>query len=851
MTTHESPIQPQLTPVGEKLLPAKCKAGMLAYCPTMDLIAVVTEDDELRVFRLNGQRVFGGSFKGDPYLDEDDGGGEIRGLHWKNNGHLLAVACADATIRVLSAYSGKTVHHYPAYQPLSGTPGEPKVADDDPDSCRVKATTCLGWGVNFTDSKAAQRHLLDAAGQLSVEDLLSLDDVQPSKAAALLKADLPRELALLDMESSLPKLSTLPSTGGDDDVFSSRASIDAIFHPTTKNTSDAVDVLLVGFEDGTVHLRIFDCFEIGSFQIAGSLGSDSSQCTILQHASHPLSSTHALVATTSDSSSLHLVTLDLRFITRSGRYLSLLAHKTTQLQNLLRYIGQVQRQIELEWKNAQELPARYMRSVNQDLEEKCHCDFVTAAYHLVVTGDCFEPLREFLVDIVGERGHKRWEKAVMTGYENVRRLTHECLLPALERCEVLLSRLIGLSKFQKLSEVLGLETSDLNAIVETLDCLHLLAHHIIINANEELAQFHSFSKWLRHQIDMLSAEPMSQTLEELMEKTDLVEYPRTLKYIRGALTKSSLRQFIQQLPMMGFPRPPPAASDDKWVPTGQDRSFYDTFKKLLEQSQTADDTNPVELPKINNLTKRLGLQFEKVFGQIALTQRRGILHRSPLTLHSDCDRSVLAITMRCEEIDNQSRCVVYIGTRSMMTSKHQLYIYRVVLDSENGVSSTRQTCVGAINLQGGAIHQVQFVDNDDTIMVLWSNEGGSTYLLNFPFQPPSATKVEMEYDSCPFLIDFHEISGDLSSSPGPVTMATAVDILSPDSAFAGLVKHRFGGKAQPVQIDVNGRPGRRAICVLYGEGLRYEVLDLDAEMGDDADDDDDHDGDEEEAEVEE
>ncbi|PIG89857.1 anaphase-promoting complex component Cut20/Apc4 [Aspergillus arachidicola] len=367
--------EPQLTPVAENSLPAKCKATTLKYCPTMDLISLVTEDDELRVFRLNGQKVFGGLFKGDPYLDEDDGGGEIRKLMWKNNGHLLAVACADNTIRIISAYSGKIVHHYTAYEGQSGADRSVKV-------------TCLGWGVNFTDSKVAQQQLKDAAGQISVEDLLSS-----------------MELALLDIESSLPKLSTLPATGSDDDVFSSRASIDAIFHSAGRNTNDAVDVLLVGFDDGTVHLRIFDCFEIGSFQVGSSVG-PSSSCRILQHASHPLSSTHALLASSHNDDSpdsLHLLTLDLRFITRSGKYLSLLAHKTTQLQNLLRYINQVQRQVELEWKNAQELPARYMRSINEDLQEKCHCDFVTAAYHLVVTGDCFEPMKEFLVDIVGER----------------------------------------------------------------------------------------------------------------------------------------------------------------------------------------------------------------------------------------------------------------------------------------------------------------------------------------------------------------------------------------------------------------------------------------------------------------
>jgi anaphase-promoting complex subunit 4 len=292
------------------------------------------------------------------------------------------------------------VHHYPAFQP--------KEEVSDSSQKPIPKPTCVGWGINFTDSRAARRHLLDFAGQVSIEDLLT-PSTYPSKAAGILKADLPRELALLDIESSLPKLSTLPATGGEDDVFSSRASIDAIFH-STRDTSDSVDVLSVGFDDGTVHLRIFNCFEIGSFPVGSSPGLPES-CRILRHASHPLSSTHALLASPMKGNargSLDLVTMDLRFITKSGRYLSLLASKTTQLQNLLRYIGQVQKQIELEWKNAQELPARFLRSVNEDLQEKCQCDFITAIYHLVVTGHCFEPMKEFLVDIVGERVCERW-----------------------------------------------------------------------------------------------------------------------------------------------------------------------------------------------------------------------------------------------------------------------------------------------------------------------------------------------------------------------------------------------------------------------------------------------------------
>lgn len=231
-------------------------------------------------------------------------------------------------------------------------------------------------------------------------------------------------------------------------------------------------------------------------------------------------------------------------------------------------------------------------------------------------------------------------------------MTHECLLPALERSQVLLSRLVGLSKFHKLTDVLGLDTSKLNAIVETLDCLHLLAHRIINHASEELDQFSAFSRWLRHEILILSSEPLSQTWDELLEKRDLFDVPPTVKYITGALRKSVLRNFIRQLPMIGVPHVPTPVTD-KWLPDGHDRSFYDTFKALLSQQKQVQaeggDGTSVDAPKLNDLTRRLGIQFEKVFAEIALTQRRGILHRSPITLHKDCDQDVLDLKI-CYEV---------------------------------------------------------------------------------------------------------------------------------------------------------------------------------------------------------
>ncbi|OJD22627.1 hypothetical protein ACJ73_06023 [Blastomyces percursus] len=814
----DSPHLPQLASVAEKTLTSKCKPGSMAYCPTMDLVAVTSVDERVDVFRLNGQRVFGGVY-GEG--GRGGGGGEVRRIKWKGSGHLLAVVCSDNIIRILSAYSGKTVHQLPcgpsvasfsiASAPTSSSPVGP-----------ASSVSCLGWGMNFTDGRSALKNLQDAEGRLTVDDLLSTE-MQLSKIAQL-KADLPRELAMLDMERSLPKLSTLPSTGNDDDVFGSRASIDSIFHATNKSTGDFVDVLLAGFDDGTIHVRIFDCFDVGSFHVGSSLGG-STASKILLHASHPISSTHSLLFSTENG--LRLVTLDLRFITKSGRYLALLASKITQLQNLLRYIKQVQAQIQLEWKNAQDLPGRYIRCVTEDLQDKCTCDFVTAAFHLLVTGDCFQPLKEFLVDVLGDRGHKRWEKAVTSGYEALRRLTHECLLPALERCGVLLSRLIGLSKFHKLSPILGLETTDLENCQDTVDCLNLLSHKVLIHSSRELREFAAFAKWLKHEVDLQAADPLSATYEELTESSDSLDHGQILRYIQGAMTRSALQDFIHPVPAQSPP--------NRWEPAGLDSSFYETYKKLLQQ-QDKKGSDQIDMPLLGDLTSRLGLQSEKVFKRIAETQRRGILHRSPLSLGPDCDAGVVDMTMNFGPFEDSAYPSVYIASKSK-SSQWIFYIYRVVINTINGVSSTKATLLATIDLQRGNISEIKFVE-DGTLMLLLSEE--NTYLISFPYTTNSNATIHPNYVRVDE--DGPGISAT-SDSVVPAEQLTHLDLANPEH-HAEFVRHTFIQQEgmEPVELQVNGRKGRRVVCVLYADGLRYTVFDIDSSEGGEEEEDGDGDG---------
>lgn len=160
----------------------------------------------------------------------------------------------------------------------------------------------------------------------------------------------------------------------------------------------------MGFEDGTIHISIYDFFEIGSFNLQQA-SRGFQDCKPILHCSHSLSTTHSLLTLNSreGQDELNFVPLDLRLLSNAGRYLSLLASKSNQLHNVLRYIHQVQRQMYTDFKASQDLPGRFVGNIEETLRENSDCNWMQAAYHLAVTGHCIPEVKEWLVDQLGER----------------------------------------------------------------------------------------------------------------------------------------------------------------------------------------------------------------------------------------------------------------------------------------------------------------------------------------------------------------------------------------------------------------------------------------------------------------
>lgn len=200
-------------------------------------------------------------------------------------------------------------------------------------------------------------------------------------------------------------------TSEDATVFTLRSGIEFLFRTPKRDTYNQVNVMIVGTSDGKLQLSIYDSFIIGTFPrpTLDTVPSDPSHTapSMIHHASHPQVSTHALVFAEKqdEPQELHLVPMDLPFLSFSPINLSLLSSKLTTLQALLRYLKQISLHMQVEWKNARELPARFIRSVQGDLEgmEKGPRDIVSALFHTAMTGHAYPVVHEWLVDSLAER----------------------------------------------------------------------------------------------------------------------------------------------------------------------------------------------------------------------------------------------------------------------------------------------------------------------------------------------------------------------------------------------------------------------------------------------------------------
>lgn len=158
-------------------------------------------------------------------------------------------------------------------------------------------------------------------------------------------------------------------------------------------------------------------------------------------------------------------------------------------------------------------------------------------------------------------------------------------------------------------------------------------------------------------------------------------------------------------------------------------------------------------------------------------------------------------------------------------------LLRIVLHIENGISSTGDADVAYLSLGSGEIRDVKFVD-DDFILVLWHGEGkyasyiaiGATLTLAADF----STLLSIPYNKSAGrlgCLSYRNYAQTLKEQ-GLFNRIPAFATPSKES-IDSYVRYSFpSGPFSPYRIEVNGRKGRRVVCVLSQDEAQYKVLDL-------------------------
>ena len=546
---------PLLLQQAEKILLHPIHPHLIAYCPTMDLVAVVTTEENLDVYRINGQRAFGLKRKSD--------GLTVDAIKWEFNGKSIAVSWSDGKTDLVSSETGKV-----GLKDLDLPQEASRDGFGGSLSGRVK---CIGWGLNFIDVEAVKSRAKKSARgfDLSTEDWDASKDGadvedflqrQPHIHALNCAPDLPDQLAVMDVETLLLKLPAIPLppalpfmrvSQADSDAFSSQAEVDSLIHSHHLKDYNSVDMFIRCSERGTVHPSIYDPLETVTVSLPSAWNIES---TPLLHANHPYGCSHGLLMQTSTTNSqtrnIAFVPFTLNFIPSAGIYLHLIASKTSQLQNLLLYITQCLQRTRTFFKHATDLPSKFMLNISETLEEKGQGDLTTNLFHLACTGACPPLIREWLVDELAEQGHKRWDNTVTTSLTTLQALVHENLIPALDRTATVISRLRGLAVYHDTDWIFSSPATEFTSLLETLKNIRLLAHTVLLYVADEKRQFAAFSRWLRFIIDFEATEPDSQSRVEMEGRDSGVDISLVLEYVRHGLQLSSLQPYLMPAAML-------------------------------------------------------------------------------------------------------------------------------------------------------------------------------------------------------------------------------------------------------------------------------------------------------------
>ncbi|CAO3647009.1 unnamed protein product [Mucor hiemalis] len=471
----------------EKLLVDE--VSIISWCPTANLVLLVSPEGAMSLFR--NENVVNKMWSLDPLSTS-----KLNVVTWKPNGKEFVVGYEDGVV-----YKVDITYHDPRTSKC--WPPDPSENSEMPNS-----VTALVW-INYEYRKKP----LDIRGF---------------------------DIDAFDIESALPVLSEEPP---EEPVSHLPPRLrKKVQLPTKPLVSNELQTLLfIGNSNGDVHIILNGIYPIGSINInMENEDSNIMNITVQQNISSLLLLTRSKIE---NDDELMLQEIDTRFLEdRKEQVFSI-----SKIQRKLNYLLEYARINMDVLKRHHASYTKLTRSVSQKASNSIlsHNAQATAMPEVELTGtlaigSVTETLQEFFIESLTSAHIRTWETQTTHGHQNSLKIVCEHLLPAAERIQLELSKLLGYSLWtQRYSDFLETASVErcINSVIKLVSQIHLFTKDL----NELITSFQAFVKW----ITVVSQKVTDPNSVEYQNESSLCEDPElVLKFLNTDFIIDSLAKYF-------------------------------------------------------------------------------------------------------------------------------------------------------------------------------------------------------------------------------------------------------------------------------------------------------------------
>lgn len=831
-------------------LSSPCRLLPPACCPDKDLVVLVSRlggRDRLTLWKMQGTK------KWDIEVECDESSIEsVSALAWSPCGQTIAVSHGFSRVTLHSVQDGRiersltipaSSHNPETQHQITGAWWFPGCRDlprsTIPDIFKRNEIN-TGSALSILKVLPLLDPLREEDHKLTATDLFAF---QGTQTGAALKSSIPEVIG--EWPSLLPDpsvASLCPPILIDEQGKTSREAQNDV------SAEDENSLLVIGDDNGTLH-----CFLDGSYYLGPiSTLTSTVPTAVFKDPKRPLFLLHPR-ASASDFLSATFAPLSVDLPLLASHRIRDFARLSSAARELMWYVMRVIEDLREVWfgsgslTGAREAGPKWIQLLETRLRDQFGQKEPSAILELtglLVAGLCSEGLSDFLSssEQMSERALQKWESTVTDALIKLREFSTLRLVPALQRLHIIFEEVRGWSLIPQFA-LFGFNTDDIAHCLSSLKQGIFIANLLAFQARGELRSFKHFLSFLRYEITLAGNSPETRPPPE----HDILEVNHYL--MSGLKTSQIDRWFTGSAPQFD--------PGDLGLPQ-HNTDTNKVLEEALEQAHTAlqDPSQTSWQPKVSTadvshldknlwvLVHDLAIRCQRVFAHVSKATARSAIvsggggatpfqvEASDTVSSGACQFVRERVVRRNEPGNHLQHLAIYLASemRPLFCLTRTPYA-KCAAGVPLHIDVTVMECSIAGHEPGDVtdVHLCNAEFFDDEILVIVYKVRGT----DGPMFAATVHYSTLEYQT--------QSEGYVNGPSRKDMIANVLQRLNEGHlSLKGIpIKRRRQLSAcrdGSVSLAVNGRVGRRVVCVLDGDGTTMDILDMEGDEDMEAED---------------